>query len=242
MRIAAMMRSFALLITGSVATLAAPAAHATAVWTFYETGCFAEVTGPPCSTVGGNYFTPPLPAAVGHFILPDINSSGTYSFSQPGSVSTFVQTGDTDFLFIWGEGIEAPAGLTNSLLPCGGFFGTCEGTITWSSAPTRLDINVVYDGSANTMFNIGVNGGVIGSDSTIFGCGEFAECGVTGFWSAPEPSSLVSLAPELLIVFLVMYARSLFARHRTIQEDAAARIDAAFRGAINGRREAEQWR
>lgn len=183
MRIAAMIWSFALLITGSVAMLAAPPAHGTVVWTFTETGCFAEVTGPPCSTVGGFYFTPPLPAAVGHFILTDINSSGTYSFSQPGSVSTFVQTGDTDFLFIWGERI-APS------VPCVGFFGTCEGTIIWSSAPTGLSLNVNYKGSENIMFNIGDIGGIIGSDSTIFGCGEFADCRVTGFWSAPSPCLL----------------------------------------------------
>jgi hypothetical protein len=68
-----------------------------------------------------------------------------------------------------------------------------------------LGIFVNFFGGANDNINIGDTGGMIGSDGMMPGCGLFAECEITGFWtlssSAPDPSSVISFATALIGFF-----------------------------------------
>lgn len=209
MRIAAVVKSLALLVMGSVAMLAPPAAHAGVSGTFYETACYEEnPAGPMCPTSrsGSFFFSGPLPAALAQFSSPD--NSGTYSFSQSDVAPTPVITGNTDFQFAWGNGeFHAPASPDRCFNSS--FVDFCRWNITWAASAAGFSIRVDFIGDLNANIDIGDFGGMIGSDGTIQGCGEFAECFITGYWlsSVPEPSSLAVLATSLLGVLLVMARR-----------------------------------
>jgi PEP-CTERM motif len=204
MRIAAIVKSMAFLLTGSVAMLAAPVAHAGVSATFYETACYEQTpSGPMCPTSSpGSFFNSgPLPAALGHFSSPD--NSGSYSFSQSAQFPTPVVNGDTNFSFNWGANDAPP-----SHLPCfnSAFVEVCRWDIGWTTSSISID----FEGDINSNINIGNLGGMIGSDGPMPGCGEFAECAITGYWtfSVPEPSSLAGLATAGFGIFLVIAARA----------------------------------
>ena len=203
-----MMRCVALLIAGGVTlTLWAVPAQATVVWTFIETSC---------TSMDGGCKQLQLPAAIGATLtVPDINSSGTYSFYQDINDLTPIVSGDMNFLFEWGDASAPP-----SVLPCfhSNLIFYCQWDIDFGSSPTGLFFNVNYFGGQNDNINLftgteGMAEGMIGSDNEINGCGIFAQCKITGFWtlssSAPEPSSVLSLATAL-IGFFFFRARRLF--------------------------------
>lgn len=197
MRITAMLVSFALLAAGSVAMLAAPAAHATAVWTFTETACFesTSITTPcPTAPTGSDFDSGPLPAAIGQFTVSNGAQSGTYPIRGGGPTS-----GDA-FLLNWGRLID--------LVPCS-MPSVCQGTLSFAAngRPGSVDFE---NGLTDLNFHLSGEGGMIGSDTTIPGCGQFAECIITGSWaltSAPEPSSLTCLGTLLVVFFVIANAR-----------------------------------
>jgi hypothetical protein len=186
----------------------APSAKA---WYFYETSCKEEAPGgPPCS--GGFYFTPPLPFLAAEFVAGD--ASGTYSFFQSQLTPTPLVMGDDDFSFIWlpNPDNSAPPPITGCFFNPN-FIDNCMWDVTWSQSPTALSISVDYHGALNTNIDIGNTGGMIGSDGFLTGCGEFAECYITGVWTLSEqlplaePSSFAILSGGLTIVVLFAVRR-----------------------------------
>jgi hypothetical protein len=186
------------LVTTAVAILmmvgAAFSAKAEVIWTLYETSC-TPVNGPTCTT-------PPFPFVVGHLDLPTIDSSGTYSFQEPGT-----QMGDTNFSFEFaGRTVPPP------LFPCSGLDSGCRWMISFASSVSGPSLVVDYRNPPDSDgIDIGAGGtgwfGTIGSDDIMLGCGEFLTCTVSGFLTltAPEPSPLpillVALSGFLVIAF-----------------------------------------
>lgn len=215
MRTATMMRCLALLIAGGVtSTFWAVPAQAVVVWTFIETSCTA--------IAGGCDELPPLPGPIGATLtVPDINSSGTYSFFQSIDQPTPIVTGDMNFFFDWG-GKQAPPPFLPCFQPV--FVSFCQWDISFGSSPTGLDISVNYFGGLNDNINLFDPGteGMIGSDGIMPGCGDFRQCRITGFWtlssSAPEPSSVLTLATALIGFFFFR------ARRRAVFDSAISRL------------------
>ena len=85
-------------------TLATAAMAFPVTWTFFETGC---------TSVDGGCQNLQLPAAEGELSLPDIDSSGSYSFHSPAT-----ETGDTDFFLDFANRLapvlENPPGCTGA--------------------------------------------------------------------------------------------------------------------------------
>ncbi|MFZ3237474.1 MAG: PEP-CTERM sorting domain-containing protein [Stellaceae bacterium] len=214
MRRATIIECLALLIAGGVTLFSTSSARAGVVWTFYETTCAESPTGPPCPTspnCNSFYCAPPLPFAAAQLDLFDIDSSDTFSYTQFEDQPP-VETGDTDFSFMWGGTIEAPTAPDSVCFFSPGFVSGCQWNIRWASTATTLSISVDYKGGLNDNIDIGERGGMIGSDGTMPGCGMFAECTITGYWTLssaplPEPSSLASLAAGALMAISLCVAR-----------------------------------
>jgi hypothetical protein len=204
---ATVMKSLVFVIAGVIVTLVAWPAHAGVTWTLYETSC----TPTPLNEC----MVPPFPFEVGEFVLPNINSSGTYSFDNEDLGTNPIEMGDKDFLFEFSDRL-APA-------TDGGIGGpsckdvntesiTCHWNIDFSSSPTGFSFHIHYQLSAGPTDNIDIGGatdigwsGNIGSDYIMLGCGEFSNCDVSGYVvlsSVSEPSSLVSMATGLIVIFL----------------------------------------
>lgn len=160
-------------------------ARAGVIWTLYETSCTPE-SGAPC-------VTPPFPFAVGRLALPTIDSSGSYSYVDG------VQSGDTDFAFSFAaRTVPPPTG------GCASPLADCSWMVNFSSSASGLSFSVEYHfGLLSDLIDIrsGANGwrGMIGSDSTMLGCGQFSTCLVSGLLSltVPEPSPLLILLAAL---------------------------------------------
>ena len=140
---------------------------------------------------------------VGHLDLPTIDSSGTYSFQEPGT-----QMGDTNFSFEFaGQPVPPP------LFPCSGLDLGCRWMISFASSVSGPSLVVDYRNPLDSdgIAAIGAGGtgwfGTIGSDDIMLGCGESLTCTVSGFLTltAPEPSPLpillVALSGFLVIAF-----------------------------------------
>lgn len=205
MRRATVTNILAILITAGVAlTLAARPAKAGAVWTFYETSCTPVENVPPC-------MIPPFPIAVGQLALPDINSSGVYSFFNGGSGIPPVEMGDKDFALQIFYG-SAPA-MDFCMIDTSG----CRWDIEFNSSIMALSISIYYSQPGlgeYTDISGGNSGwsGTIYSDGPLPGCSyeAFAYCDVSGYIATsavPEPSSLGSLASALTGIFLFMLSR-----------------------------------
>lgn len=208
------MKGLVFLIASAVTlTLAGRAAQAEVTWTLYETSC-TPFDGPGC-------MTPAFPFEVGQLVIPNINSSGTYSFDNEDLGSTPVETGDTDFSFEYGGVAVAPAS-DNPASSCDRVnieSIKCSWEIQFDSSPAGLSLTVDYMLSSNstTNVNIGTVGtdswsGRVGSDDGVLGCGGFLACNVSGYFmlssvSVPEPSSLASLVSPLIGIFLFVLKR-----------------------------------
>lgn len=163
-----------------------PVAAAPVTWSFTETAC--------TSINGGCQAPLPLPQTLGFLNLPDINSAGDFHYE---SFPTVITSGDSDFSFTWGEeaGFQFPPFLST-------YVDTFD--ITWASSPTDLSISIGFTGISSNNITLFSGGGSIGSDGFMPGCGMFAQCSITGFWSLkpaapiPNPSSLALLATCLV--------------------------------------------
>jgi len=96
-----MLARFAVLVLAGMAVgLPMSAVRAAVIWTFYETSCIAN-DGSDCT------FQPP--GGLAQLTLPDVNDSGTWSGFYNASTHSFIETGDTNFLFqLNGSSLEAP--------------------------------------------------------------------------------------------------------------------------------------
>jgi len=171
-------------------------AQAAVIWTFTETSCTSTNGG--CT--GNPGFFPPLPVAVASLTLPDISSSGHYSYlgSTPPT-----ELGDKDFLLIWG------APLTTFTAPVPENRTAFSWDVTFASSPSGPQLNIQFFGDSFsdniTFLSSGFLGsGSIGSDRFIPGCGTFAQCQISGLWSlasVPEPWSVDLLIGSLIAMF-----------------------------------------
>jgi hypothetical protein len=185
------MKTFLLFCVGAVVLmLSATSARCGVVWTFIETSCTSGNGG--CQNLN-------LPTAIAQLSLPDINSSSHYLYETPPVPP--IETGDKDFLLTWGipDIYAAPVG--NGGAPA------LVWNIAFASSAIGLAISIEFLGLAPNSGNINVEttGGSIGADGLIPGCGVFAQCSLSGFWtltSVPEPSSLVVLAGTIIVIFL----------------------------------------
>src|SRR5262249_36165944 len=140
---------------------------------------------------------------------PDINSSGKYSY-QIGPPIPPVETGDTDFFFNWGGLYSAPIVKGPPGCPgAGSEFSPCIWDIQFASSASALAIEVDFQGVGPSFATlaIGSSGGTISADGLMPGCGTFAECRITGFWSlasVPEPWSVKLLVGSLIAMFVLV--------------------------------------
>ncbi len=198
-----MIARLVLFAAGFAASVLSPiAARAEVIWTFTETSCTSSNGG----CVGNPGFSP-LPDTIGLLTLPNINSSGHYSY-QVGPPVPPAETGDTDFFFSWGSLYSAPIVKTppGGCPGSGSAFAPCSWDITFASSLSMLTISIDFQGVGPNFpsLDIGNFGGTIGADGFMPGCGTFAECRITGFWSlasVPEPWSLDLLIGSLIAMF-----------------------------------------
>jgi len=79
-----------LILIGAAAGGSIRSAQCSVIWTFDETSCTAA-NGSDCT------FQPP--GGLAQLVLPDIDSSGSWSFFYDSSTNMMTETGDTDFSF-----------------------------------------------------------------------------------------------------------------------------------------------
>jgi hypothetical protein len=182
--------SFLFCIGTVVLMLSAASAQSGVVWTFIETSCISGNGG--CQNLN-------LPAPVAQLSLPDINSSGHYLYETPPVPP--IEMGDTDFFLSWGIPAIYAAPVVKGGTPA------LIWDIAFASSAIGLGISIEFLGLPPNSGNIDVGtiGGSIGADGLMPGCGLFAQCSITGFWtltSVPEPSSFV-LVSALGVIFLL---------------------------------------
>jgi hypothetical protein len=158
--------------------------NADVIWTFTETAC-RPLNGDGCAGIS-------LPLEVATLQLPSVNSSGHYMFHDFPPPE--IETGDTDFLFRWTSiNYSAPVSVFNACRP-----GPCDWDLSFASSPDDLTISVDFQAVVPKSSNIFLqtNGGFIGSDSIMPGCGMFSECIIAGIWTlaaVPEPPGIWSV-------------------------------------------------
>jgi hypothetical protein len=164
-----------------VIALGNQAGAAPVTWSFVETSC-TSLSG--CQGLS-------LPQVVANLTLPDINSSGMYTLSS----ITGMETGDTDFLLIWGGAI-APIPGSPFRNQCLLGISDCNVRISFASSSDNLSISIDYLTSGSfggDLVDVTDGVGRVASDGFMPGCGTFVSCNITGFWElvgVPEPSSL----------------------------------------------------
>ena len=191
----------------------APAANATVVWTFYETGC-TNSTG-QCHSDHPVAFPFPLMTLT----LPGPTSAGTAVW-QPGmGPPPPVYTGDT-FALSYGGVLSLTPAFTGSNVvgqcsPATGH-GICNFDLSWGETAGQLNsVSVQLLGITDQIGRVsggggfGLTGGIIASDGEVDNC-QLTSCIVTGFWQSdiPEPMSASLLLIGLLgLAFTRRYLR-----------------------------------
>lgn len=196
--------------------LPAAAARSAVIWTFFETSCSAN-SGANCT------FQPA--SGLAQLILPDINSSGSWSFFFDSATQTSTESGDTDFSFDLpptGMRFHAPH-FVPGLLERG---SDISYDISFASSPTALTISADFM-AANDQFCIrhprigpvGCGGGSefsVASDNVLLGCVD-TQCQITGNWVlalVAEPSPIRVIAGPLIGVAMLALGRRRAARRR----------------------------
>jgi hypothetical protein len=197
------------ILFGAAVVVFTPSARSTVIWTFHETSCTA-FDGSNCT------FQPP--GGLAQLTLPDVDSSGAWSGFYNATTHTFIETGDTNFLFqLTGSSLQAPG--FHPASPAD-LISNIEFDIAFASSPTSLSIAAIYTAAFNAVCI--QQGGVmvpgvcnvqevrgsflVGSDFSLVGC-NFTQCQINGDWVlvlAPEPSSLAGLASALVALPIVM--------------------------------------
>jgi len=192
--------------------------HATAILTFYETGCTAAPgAAVPCPApgrfvgLGASQITFPYPLAT--LTVPDGPSAGTAFMGGPGTTPTY--TGDPFTFSVNGGPSLSPA--FNGAQCSGGPGCLTAFDLSWSLFPGRfghplgLFLDSIYLQSAGYEIAIensglGPQGNWVGSDFILGGCFD-ALCRMTGYWqgnlAVPEPASAALLLTGLLVTWVV---------------------------------------
>jgi hypothetical protein len=174
--------------------------RATPLWQFVETSCTSSNGG--CGGLGhGGPLPSSLPAVIATFNSPD--PAGQFYFCNlngtalgpcpldPSNDHAPVEIGDPNFTLSW-------TGVYYSSYTCR---IACEFNIAWADyAPTTI---YFIQPSFSANLDIGADGGADGSDSYIAGCGIFAQCSITGYWTVAEASSVKLLGVALGFFALV---------------------------------------
>jgi len=196
------------LIALAVATVLialAPAANATVVWTFYETGC----TG--CLPM------PPPPIAIATLTLSGPDSAGS-AIWEPGTHAGIpvaappMLFGDTtNFSLFFSTAAIVPPSYGYNNFQCGlvvfAHSVLCDYDISWSEQNGQLNAVAINLNSQDTQIGnprfqtFGLTGGSVATDGTIGNC-TISQCQITGFWQnnlqVPEPMSASLLLSGLL--------------------------------------------
>jgi hypothetical protein len=189
------------------------ASAAPVTWAFVETSCTPLSLQSACRGLGNTPLS--LPQVVSNLTLPDINSSGEYTF-QSGTPG--METGDTDFLLQWGNAIAPFPGGPTRIQCLTGLLPTCHVLISFASSPDNLSISIDYllsSVGAGEFVDVTDGVGRVASDSFMPGCGFFASCSITGFWElvgVPEPSSLFDLGLAVTFCGLLLSSLRHFSR------------------------------
>jgi hypothetical protein len=182
--------ALAILAALSTTAIISPA-RATVTWSFFETGI---------SCVSGQCFLPLQPFVFATLALPGPISQGTAQWLGFGPPPVY--TGDDFILSIVDAGLRLSPAFDGDQggQECGvggGRRTICDFDISWSAAPSFLNIGINLDaindnigGFAGRTF--GSFGGSIATDFLLGGC-ENTQCVITGFWQSdlamPEPST-----------------------------------------------------
>ncbi len=161
------------------------------------------------------------PALLAVLTLPGPDSSGSARWDGDPRIPP-VYTGDS-FTFDFSARYQPLSPSFPGDMECNGGATICNFDLSWAETAGRLDAVSLYMNGFTDTIDIGLSGGVIGTDDTFFGADNTfrgcitAACQVTGYWvnasllTASEPGGLALLASAFGVRGLVRRRRELHA-------------------------------